>query len=72
LGYGDARLCARKIEACAFNGIQNGHYAVGFDVLGQEVSRTFNVDAVPEPSAFPLLAIGGVLLAAYGWRRLRA
>jgi hypothetical protein len=44
-------------------------YNVSHTTTGQEISRHIST---PEPGAFSLLAMGGALLAAYGWRRLRA
>jgi hypothetical protein len=46
-----------------FSPVTNVRFTV--NVTGQEV-------AVPAPGPAPLQALGGLLLAAYGWRRLRA
>ena len=35
------------------------------------ITYTYEAPAVPEPSAFALLGIGGVALVGYGWRRKR-
>jgi len=52
-----------------FGGAQGASGATEMGYIGWNVTPKYLVEAVPEPSSFALLAIGGLLLGGYAWRK---